>query len=78
MKGGNFKLPLLYKIANADAAMTEHVYKFTEMYLPTDEDQNHRQSMLQYLDYQVRGQVAQPTLMEQEGLWKRKREIKEM
>lgn len=31
-----FKLPQLYKLTNADVGMTEHVYKLTELYLPTN------------------------------------------
>jgi hypothetical protein len=44
-----FRLPVQYKITNKDADLTEHVYKFSSMFMPEPSDFRQKQLMLEYL-----------------------------
>ena len=70
-----FNLPVQYQLPDADADLTEKVYKFTEMFIPLSSEVHHRHSMLNYLNA-ITG-TAQGDLKTQELQLKRKREIKE-
>jgi len=43
-------LPLQFKITNADADLTEHVYKMSEMFMPLPSEFKQKALMIEFLN----------------------------
>ncbi len=45
-----FKLPVQFQIKNADADLTEHVYKMSDLFMPQASEHRHKAVLTDYLN----------------------------